>query len=95
MALDYLPNEYKEVRATESEKPILLSIGRLSSQKGFDVAIQTAKVMQDQNINFIWYIIGQGELREKFQKQINDAQVAKQSNFIRGQGESISLLLLL
>ncbi|WP_186328840.1 glycosyltransferase [Bacillus sp. X1(2014)] len=75
MALDFLPNEYKAVRATDPKKPILLSIGRLSSQKGFDVAIQAAKVMQDQNINFIWYIIGQGELREKLQKQINDAQV--------------------
>ena len=75
LALDFLPNEYKEVRATEPDKTILLSIGRLSSQKGFDVAIQTAKVMQDQNINFIWYIIGQGELKERLQKQIIDAQV--------------------
>ena len=75
LALDYLPTEYKEVRETEPEKPILLSIGRLSRQKGFDVAIQTAKVMQDQNINFIWYIIGQGELKEKLQKKINDAQL--------------------
>ncbi|MBI0577480.1 glycosyltransferase [Neobacillus cucumis] len=75
LALDFLPNEYKEVKATEPKKQILLSIGRLSSQKGFDVAIQSAKVMQDQNINFIWYIIGQGELKEKLQKQINDAKV--------------------
>ena len=75
LALDFFPSEFKEVRVTEPEKPILLSIGRLSSQKGFDVAIQTAKVMQDQNINFIWYIIGQGELKEKLQKQINDAQL--------------------
>ncbi|ULT56207.1 glycosyltransferase [Neobacillus drentensis] len=75
LALDFLPNEYKEVRAMEPEKAILLSIGRLSSQKGFDVAIQTAKIMQDQNINFIWYIIGQGELKEKLKKQINEAKV--------------------
>ncbi|WHY00343.1 glycosyltransferase [Neobacillus sp. DY30] len=75
MALDFLPHEYKEVREMDPEKPILLSIGRLSSQKGFDMAIETAKVMQDQNINFIWYIIGQGELKGKLQKQIHDAQV--------------------
>ena len=77
MALEFLPNEYEEVRATDPEKLILLSIGRLNSQKGFDVAIQTAKFMQNQSINFIWYIIGQGELKEKLQKQINDAQVEK------------------
>lgn len=77
LALDFQPDEYIEVRATDPKKLILLSIGRLNSQKGFDIAIQTAKVMQDQNINFIWYIIGQGELKEKLQEQIIDAKVEK------------------
>ncbi|SDX65681.1 glycosyltransferase [Paenibacillus sp. CF384] len=75
MAREFQPVEYVEARRSDPDKVILLSIGRLVTQKGFDVAIQAAKVMQDQNINFIWYIIGQGELREKLQKQIIEAHV--------------------
>ncbi|MBP3962399.1 glycosyltransferase [Paenibacillus lignilyticus] len=75
MAREFQPVEYVEARGNDPDKVILLSIGRLVTQKGFDVAIQAAKMMQDQNINFIWYIIGQGELREKLQKQIIEANV--------------------
>lgn len=77
MALEFQPAEYKEAKATSPDRVILLSIGRLVNQKGFDMAIQAAKIMQDRNINFIWYIIGQGDLREKLQEQIREAKVER------------------
>lgn len=41
----------------------LLSIGRLSNQKRFDLAIEAAKKLKDKNVDFLWYILGEGELR--------------------------------
>lgn len=50
----------------------LLSIGRLNEQKGFDIAIESAKKLKEKNIDFKWYIIGTGSLRKKLEKQIKN-----------------------
>ncbi len=61
----FLPCEYEKI-----ETPILLSIGRLNAQKGFDYAIDAAKMMKDRGLAFHWFIMGEGELREALYKQI-------------------------
>lgn len=49
----------------------LLSIGRLYPQKNYPLAIAAAKIIKEKGINFKWYIIGEGMLREEIEKQIN------------------------
>lgn len=49
----------------------LLSIGRLYPQKNYPLAIDAAKIIKDKGIDFRWYIIGEGVLREEIEKQIN------------------------
>lgn len=66
MADAFYPEEYKK----EKDRKILLSIGRLSPPKGFDFAIDAARILKDKGLKFIWFIIGQGELKEKLQEQI-------------------------
>lgn len=66
MAEAFYPSEYIGL---DSQK-IFLSIGRLNQQKGFDIAIDAAKRLKDKSINFKWYIIGQGELKNDLQEQI-------------------------
>ena len=65
----FVPEEYPQ------DVPVLLSIGRLDPQKGFDMAISAAAIMKEMDVPFIWYIIGEGKLREKLAKQIVDAGV--------------------
>lgn len=48
----------------------LLSVGRLNSQKGFDIAIKSAKILKDLKFDFLWYILGEGELRNELTKLI-------------------------
>ena len=53
-------------RQAQKEKPLdfdgtkILSIGRLHPQKGFDLALQAASLLKQQNFPFQWYILGMG-----------------------------------
>ena len=55
-----MPDEYKGV---ESKK--LLTIGRLSHQKGYDYLLEIASCLKKMRYDFIWFIIGEGELKEQ------------------------------
>lgn len=48
-----------------NNETIILSIGRLHNQKGFDMAIKACKKLLDKNYNIKWYVIGEGEERER------------------------------
>ena len=63
------PDEYRE------KKNILVSIGRLNNQKGFDLAIQAAKIIEEKGIEFTWFIIGEGEDEPMLQEQIKNAKL--------------------
>lgn len=55
----YEPQEYIDNNSMK-----ILSIGRLTSQKGFDIAIQAATRLKKAGKSFIWYIIGEGADRD-------------------------------
>lgn len=54
-AEEFIPKEF------DSKFFNILSIGRLSQQKGFDIAIKAASKLIKKNDKFCWYIIGNGE----------------------------------
>lgn len=43
------------------DKLNIISVGRLNHQKGFDMAIEVANELKLNNIDFVWYIVGEGE----------------------------------
>lgn len=53
-------------------RPIVLSIGRLFYQKGFDIGIKAAKVLSDRGIYFVWFIMGTGELKNQLQQMVEE-----------------------
>lgn len=53
----------------ESEFAIC-SVGRLVKLKGFDIAVDTAKILADEGIDFKWYIVGDGDEKENLRSQI-------------------------
>lgn len=61
----------------ESDKNILLTVGRLEHQKGYDMAIKIALKLIDNNIRFHWYIIGDGKLRNELDRLIEDNNLNK------------------
>ncbi len=67
----FYPPEYQSVAGTK-----LVSIGRLTRQKGFDYAVDAATQMRQKKIPFHWFIIGDGVQREILEKQIESQNVA-------------------
>lgn len=59
---------------------IICSVGRLSSEKGFDLAARAAAVLKRKGINFFWCIVGEGNERKKLQEIIKNNGL--ESNFV-------------
>lgn len=68
MAREFFPKEY----INNKEKHILLSVGRLHYQKGFDLGIEIAHELKANGMNFIWYILGKGELLDSLTKRVKE-----------------------
>lgn len=67
----------EETVTIDTSKPSLLSIGRLHSQKGFDLAIEAAAILKQQGLNFVWYIIGEGAERKALEQAITNNDLEK------------------
>lgn len=52
------------------DKKILLTVGRLSQQKGYDIAIDAAEILKKKGYNFKWFSIGKGELLAELEERI-------------------------
>lgn len=66
-AMEFIPKEF------DYEHFNLLSIGRLTEQKGFDLAIEAMSIVKQSNYrNIKWYIIGNGELESSLKKKIQE-----------------------
>lgn len=50
----------------------LLSIGRFTAQKGFDIAIKIARILRDKGVDFHWYLIGHGDEKKLYTKLISE-----------------------
>ena len=52
----------------------ILTVGRLTRQKRYDVAINAMKLMKDKiGVPIRWYVLGEGDLRQELEQQIKSA----------------------
>lgn len=67
----------------QSDKPIrqdttvIMTSGRYNKpQKGYDLALEAAKILRDRGVKFCWYAVGEGPYRAEMEKYIveNDLQ---------------------
>lgn len=49
----------------------ILTVGRLTAQKAYPTAIEAMRLLKDKNLDVKWYVLGEGELRGRLQKQID------------------------
>ena len=71
------PNEIRRKSNMNFENPFdnknvnIISIGRITEEKNYKYAIKLALKLKQCNINFKWYVIGDGKDRAKLQKLID------------------------
>ncbi|OUM95721.1 MAG: glycosyl transferase [Thermobacillus sp. ZCTH02-B1] len=51
---------------------IIVSVGRLHPQKGFDLAIDACALLVEQGRKVRWFVIGEGDERERLEKRIRE-----------------------
>ena len=49
----------------------ILTVGRLTAQKAYEIAIDAMHIVKDAGIKARWYVLGDGELRNSLQAQID------------------------
>ncbi len=56
---------------TDITKKIILTVGRISPPKGYDTAVDAAKILKGNGVAFKWFAIGKGELKTAIEEKIN------------------------
>lgn len=51
---------------------IIVTVGRLEKVKGIDMAVEVAKILDEDNFDFCWYVIGEGTERNNIQNKIDN-----------------------
>lgn len=50
---------------TPEHKTVLCSCGRFAPVKGFDIAVESAKILKENKTDFVWYFVGDGSEKDK------------------------------
>lgn len=69
---DLITEQSKAFSIPETDKTVICSCGRFSPVKGFDMAVNAAKILKDDGMDFIWYFVGDGPERSKLESQISE-----------------------
>lgn len=79
-----------EPTPTPAGKPVILGIGRLEREKGFDVLVSAAKLLAEKGLDFEVRLIGDGSLRPALQEQAVELGLLNHVQFI-GQAANADL----
>lgn len=64
-----------DIEDIDTAVPMVLSIGRLTMEKGFDFALQAAAIMKRAGFRFKWYVMGAGPLEEELRAMAGQLDV--------------------
>ena len=67
VSVDLINQMAQAAMEISKDENYLLSIGRLDTQKGFDIAIQAVKLLVERGVAVKWYIIGEGPERKNLE----------------------------
>lgn len=70
----FYPSEFN------NDKFNIVTVGRLTEQKGYDISIKAAKILKEQGIDFKWFAIGDGRDKNKLERLIQKFNL--KNNFI-------------
>jgi len=74
-----LSNEVNEDLHFLNAQNSIVTVARLSPEKGIDLAIETSKILIEKNVDFKWFVIGDGQEKENLKIKIEEYRL--QDNF--------------
>lgn len=57
------------------KRPRLLTVGRYCEAKALHLAVAAADILRSKGLEFVWYFVGEGNLRPQLEKQIRDLKL--------------------
>lgn len=76
----HMANEHTDVFQKRKDEIIILTIARLHPQKGLEIAVESCKELINKGYKLRWYVIGEGDERERLKKLIKKNKL--EQNFI-------------
>ncbi len=73
--IDLIKDQPVEEQRIYKEVPLLVSVGRLCSQKGYDRLLECVKRLNEENYKYEIWIVGEGADRELLEKYISDNNI--------------------
>lgn len=67
--------ESRANKCMEFSSTKILTVGRLSNHKGYDIALDACEIMKNRGLSFKWYILGKGYLEEEIRKTISEKKL--------------------
>lgn len=61
-----------ELKAIHANRLVLTTVARMAHAKNYPLAVQTARLLHQRGIDFIWFFVGDGLLLEPIRQQIRD-----------------------
>lgn len=68
----------KEISDSSSSTLKLVSCGRLSKEKGFDLAVKTAEILKEKGYKYKWFFVGDGVERGRIEEMIEQSTLKEQ-----------------
>ncbi len=65
---ELIKKQSEEKQLEKADKTVLCTCGRFAPVKGFDMAVESAKILKDNKVEFIWYFVGDGPEKKKAEK---------------------------
>lgn len=66
----------------EEDKIVLVTVARLSLEKGIDMAIKVALLLKQCGLRYIWYIVGDGNQRKSLEAEIQKWALGREVIFV-------------
>jgi glycosyltransferase involved in cell wall biosynthesis len=78
-----------QIKPFQNERHLLLTVGRLTEQKGFDLLIQAFSKLAQEHSDWDLVILGEGSLRSKLETQVQESGLQNRI-FLLGQAGNVS-----
>jgi len=73
---DLSMEEVPELKDKRPSRLVLVTVARMAPQKNYPLAIQTASLLRQRGVDFVWYFVGDGPLLHHIRGLINENQLS-------------------